>query len=179
MEKILKKSEVKPELVSVEIKITQETFDHLTAYIQHKGYEIDEGLRIILGAGLGYLLAHSLDEGNETNSSEDNNKERLIQRLIRTEARLASIRYKMFELQQANQNWTLSSGAIYTENAGLRALAKRRTQEVTDLQQKTKEKDILIEQLQGRSEISLSQIFDLSDLPKWKRALLRWMKLQP
>ena len=61
------------------------------------------------------------------------NSDELVERLVKAEARPVSIRYYIYEIQQANNNWELFTGAVQKENAGLRNIAKRRLEEVDGL----------------------------------------------
>ncbi|MCJ7519213.1 MAG: hypothetical protein MUO42_06025, partial [Anaerolineaceae bacterium] len=88
--------------------------------------------RIIPGAGYGYLMGNpELNEDKQTDFPR--NSDELIERLVKAEAIPASIRYHIYEIQQANNNWELSTGAVQKENAGLRNIAKRRLEEVDGL----------------------------------------------
>jgi hypothetical protein len=174
---IMKDTKKVSELFPVETQVTQETFDDLDHYIQEKGIERDEGYRLILGAGLGYLRANSLEEENNGQVEGEANKERLIKRLIRTESSLAVTRYRMFELQNANQNWKLSSGAIYAENEGLRALAKRHGDEISDLRNQILIKDSALEQCQAQLEKLAGKTHPTKPLPKWKEQILKLLRV--
>jgi len=173
----MKESKKVPELIPVEIKVTQETFDDLDHYIEEKGIERDDGYRLILGAGLGYLRVNSLEEENNGQVEGEANKERLIKRLIRTESSLAVTRYRMFELQNANQNWKLSSGAIYAENEGLRALAKRHADEISDLRNQILIKNSALEQCQVQLEKLVGKSHPTEPLPKWKEQILKLLRV--
>ncbi len=173
----MKESKKIPELVPVEIIVTQETFDDLNNYIDEKGIDRDEGYLLILGAGLGYLRVNSLEEENDSPIAGEVDKERLIKRLIRTESSLAVTRYRMFELQNANQNWKLSSGAIYAENEGLRALAKRHADEISDLRNQILIKDSALKQYQAQQEKLTKKSHPTEPLPKWKEQILKLLRV--
>ena len=117
---------------TLKVKVTSETLSDLLSLIKEKGWEVEEGFRIILGAGYGYLFAKPiLNDGNQAGFPQ--NTEQLVERLVKAEARLGSMRYRAYEIQQANSSWELSAGAVHKENTGLRNIAKRRLEEVDDL----------------------------------------------
>jgi|YNPNPStandDraft_1061719.scaffolds.fasta_scaffold01546_4 hypothetical protein len=131
-----KKTETQKE--TVQITVTSETLRELNHLIRLRNWEPSEGYRIILGAGLGYLLAQSLSESeNITGLPQD--LERLTARLVETESMLASLRFRAFELQQQTSNWELSNGAVFQENMALKNLVKRQREEIADLRLKLKE----------------------------------------
>lgn len=131
-----KKTETQKE--TVQITVTSETLRELNHLIRLRNWEPSEGYRIILGAGLGYLLAQSIsDSENATGSPQDS--ERLTARLVQTESMLASLRFRAFELQQQTSNWELSSGAVYQENMALKNLVNRQREEIADLRLKLTE----------------------------------------
>lgn len=130
----------------LKIKVTSETLSELLSLINIKGWEVGEGLRIILGAGYGYIFGHS-DLESEKQEGLPKTSEQLLDRLIKAEARLGSLRYRTYEIQQANSNWELSSGAIYRENVGLQNVAKKRLEEVDKLRLKVKRLEDEIEKL--------------------------------
>ncbi len=43
------------------------------------------------------------------------------------------MRFRMFELQQTNTNWELSTGAVFNENTALKELVKRQAGEIQSL----------------------------------------------
>jgi hypothetical protein len=174
---IMKEAKKIPELIPIEIQVTQDTFDDLNNYIDEKGINKNEGFLLIIGAGLGYLRVNSLEEENDDQIEGEINTERLIQRLIRTESSLAVTRYRMFELKNANQNWKLSSGAIYAENEGLRALAKRHADEISDLRNQILIKDSALKQCQAQLEKLAGKSHPAEPLPKWKEQILKALRV--
>jgi hypothetical protein len=114
---------------TIEIQLTQQTLEDILALIHSEGWEEQEGLRIILGAGLGYLRVKTLPE-NEKENGLPKNQQQLVSRLVEAESLLAAMRFRMFELQNANKNWELSNGAVFKENIGLKNLASRHIAEI-------------------------------------------------
>lgn len=122
--------EIKEE--TLKVKVTSETLEELLSLIKEKGWGKEDGFRIILGAGYGYLLGNpNIKDNKQTGLPK--NSEQIIERLVKAEARLGSIRYRAYETQQANITWELSTGAVHKENIGLRNIAKRRLKEMDDL----------------------------------------------
>ena len=120
--------------VQIEIEVSPETAGDIEAWISQQGLERGEALRLLLGSGLGYqkVVTDSPPPPEEDSGTEAELK-RLLARLIDSESRLAATRWRMFELQGANQAWELSTGAIRAENVGMRAVAERLRAEVADL----------------------------------------------
>lgn len=173
----MKESKIVPELIPVEIQVTQETFNDLNNYIEERGISREEGYLLILGAGLGYLRVNSLEEESDSQIAGEIDKERLIKRLIRTESSLAVTRYRMFELQNANQNWKLSTGAIYAENEGLGALAKRHANEISDLRNELLIKDTELEKLRVQVDQLTGDSHTTEPMPRWKTLILNLLRV--
>ena len=121
-----------PSSQTLEITLTAEAKQELEHFITEKGWETAEGYRILLGAGLGYLRSQPYQEA-ESDSEAEREKKQLMARLIQDESTLASMRFRMFELQQTNTNWELSTGAVFNENTALKKLVKRQAREIQSL----------------------------------------------
>ncbi len=117
----------------IRLNITDETYEELLALIRSRGWEEEDGLRILLGAGLGALRAAEF-EAEEENGLPKNMAE-LAARLSRTESQLAYLRFRVMELEEDNRNWQLASGPIAQENEGLKAVARLRLEEIDRLKQ--------------------------------------------
>lgn len=149
----------------VQIQITQDTTQRIQFINQQNKWDFEQGVRRILGAGLGFLEMESFDK-SEPPTDE---KAALIRRVIEGESIIASLQYKLFEEETANKNWKLSSGAIEVENNGLRQAAFRHLQRVDELtlsnSRLTKENEELKEQIKdltaGREQSRRSTIFRL------------------
>jgi hypothetical protein len=97
------------------------------------GWERAEGLRLILGSGLGYLKGEKTLQAVAAGTMTAEDLQKLISRMMETESRLAVLHFRAFELERANQNWELSTGAIQNESVGLRELAWRLREEIAAL----------------------------------------------
>lgn len=114
-----------------EIHVTEETYQDICSLIQERGWDEAEGLRILLAAGIGYLRVTRFSDEEAVGMPQ--NTRDLFERLVKAESLLASMRFRMFELQQQNQNWELSNGAVFQENIGLRNLTNRHLEEISEL----------------------------------------------
>ncbi|NPV77707.1 MAG: hypothetical protein HPY59_15205 [Anaerolineae bacterium] len=109
---------------------------------------------MILGAGLGFLMGEDFS-GEETDLPK--NTQQLVTRLVEDEAILASTRFRMFELQQANRNWELSNGAVYKENISLKNLASRHIEEIKGLKEKIKDLENELGGLRSQLEVNTNK----------------------
>lgn len=167
-------------LETLQITVTSETLRELDHLISLRNWEPSEGYRIILGTGLGYLLAQSLlDSENTTGLSQD--AERLTARLVQTESMLASLRFHTFELQQQTSNWELSSGAIYQENMALKNLVNRQRKEIADLRLKLQE--LQEKMVSNHTTLDQSNLSDSKKIPaelhpsRWLTRLFGFLKI--
>ena len=120
------------EVEILKIQLTPETLCDFLSLIKEKGWEQDEGFQDYPEAGYGYLLGNpNINDDKQTGLPK--NSEQLIERLVKAEARLGSMRYRAYEIQQANSSWEFSAGAMHKENTGLRNIAKYRLEEVDEL----------------------------------------------
>ncbi|MCX8025618.1 MAG: hypothetical protein N3A60_10480 [Thermanaerothrix sp.] len=131
-------SEKEQELERLEVWVTHQMAEDLRALLQEEGWTQDEGLRLILGAGMGAVRAAQAEADLEDEALPEANDapptfEAMRQRLIHVEASLAVLRFRLFETQEANRAWNLSTGAIQAENVGLNALVKRQKEEIEAL----------------------------------------------
>ncbi len=115
--------------VRLEIQIDAETMREIEAAIEDNGWEYDEGLRLLLGSGLAYVKGERVLQAIESGILSKDELQRTLSRMMETETRLAVLRFRTFEAQQANQAWELSTGAIKNENQGLRAVVQRLREE--------------------------------------------------
>ncbi len=112
-------------VVRLEILVDGETARDIQATIEEHGWEHSEGLRLLLANGLAYVKGERVLQAIESGALSQEELQRTLSRMIETESRLAVLRFRTFEAQQANQAWELSTGAISNENLGLRALVQR------------------------------------------------------
>ena len=119
----------------IRIKVTSETRKELEQLIRENQWTLEEGYRIILGAGMGYIQASPPKEEDLVRVGMPRTKKEMINRMVIMESLLASTRFRMFELQQANSRWELSTGAVFAENTSLKALLKEKEQQIHILQE--------------------------------------------
>jgi len=121
----------KTESVTLEIQVTTETAQKIQTFIQEQGWEMQEGYRYMLGAGLGFLRGEVCLQDNTKSEIEETERKRFTSMICEAESHMAAIRYRLFEFQQANQAWELSTGAVYTDNRALRNLVCRQKEEIS------------------------------------------------
>ena len=121
------------ELVTLEITVASATAREIERVMVENGWERAEGLRLILGSGLGYLQGEKTLKAIEAGAMTAQDLHKLVSRMMDTESRLAVLRFRAFELQRANQNWELSTGAIQNERMGLRGVVHRLREEIAAL----------------------------------------------
>jgi len=114
------------ELVKVEVYVTAETATDIDELRHEKGWGVDEGLRILLGMGIGAARGEAARFDAEA-------QERMIARLAEVEGSLAVLRARMFEMEKANEAWDLSTGAIRQQNLGFQGLINRQKEELDTL----------------------------------------------
>ena len=115
------------DLVKLEITVTPETARDIDKLLSEQGWDSTEGLRILLGMGLGAV------RGEQARSKDESAKKRMVARLMEVEGSLAVLRSRMFEMEKANQSWELSTGAIRTQNIGFQGLINRQKEEIAEL----------------------------------------------
>ncbi len=169
-----------PRVVKLEIEVTSETARDLGMLILEKGWEYEDGLRMILGAGLGCLRMESAIQGKALGQSEDETLKPIRQRLIGTEARLAAIRYQLYVAQQKNEAWELSTGAIEKKSYNVEIVAQRQRQEIAALKERVRQQQEEIDRLRTQLESARSGLEQPSqgETPPprrhfWKRWLFR------
>ncbi|BCY17254.1 hypothetical protein hrd7_11030 [Leptolinea sp. HRD-7] len=104
----------------IEINISDDTREKIVLLMNERGWDWEEGLRLILGAGLGFYLAQ-----NPINGEGENSHTNLIRQYMSAESELASLRFKVYELSESNRNWNLTQGAIEKENIALKNLVEQ------------------------------------------------------
>jgi len=121
-------------LVRLEILVEADTMREIEQVVQERGWELAEGLRLLLGSGLAYARGEQVLQAVESGALSQDDLQRLLARMVETETRLAALRFRTWEAQQANEAWELSTGAIRNENQGLRSLVQRLRSENVALQ---------------------------------------------
>ena len=112
--------------VKIETFVAEETAQAIDALIAELGYEREEGLRMILGAGLMALRNANLEPETEV-------PKRGRARWMEVERDLAVTHFRLYKAMESNRNWELSTGAVLTRNKGLEQLVDRLNKEVDDL----------------------------------------------
>lgn len=107
------------EVVSVTIHILKETYDDILAAIERNGWELEEGLRILLTLGLGYT------QGQRFLQSSDEEQNRLVQRLMDLESVAAVMKFRTFCLMRDNQVLDMRMGALQNTISGLQGMVDR------------------------------------------------------
>lgn len=126
---------------SITIQVTDQTAKDLEDVIREMGYEREEGLRTILGAGL-MAIRH------EQASPDAATKNKSWLRWLEVEKDLAVTRYRLFREMEANRRWELSTGAVQTQNVGYEQLIKNQNQEIDSLREKLKQAELERSKLQ-------------------------------
>jgi len=107
------------EIVSLEIKVLKETYQDMLPVIQRNGWEVEEGLRILLTLGLGYA------QGKRLLEADDKERARLADRLINLESATAAMKFRTFSFMKDNQVLEMRMGALRTSVVGLEAVIQR------------------------------------------------------
>jgi len=121
------------EPVTLEITVAGETAREIERVIAENGWEHAEGLRLLLGSGLGYVKGEKILQAVESGTMTAQDLQAVVSRMMETESRLAVLRFRAFEMGKANQAWELSTGAIQNDRVGLRELAWRLRAEMAAL----------------------------------------------
>jgi hypothetical protein len=122
------------EAVKIETLVAEETSKSIDALIAELGYEREEGLRMILGAGLMALRNANLEPDPDV-------PKRGRARWLEVERDLAVTHFRLYKALEANRNWELSTGAVLTSNEGLETLVDSLNKEVDDLKKKLWDKN--------------------------------------
>ena len=136
--------------VRLEIYVTPEMASELEELISEHLWEQADGLRILLGAGMGAVKAQSIAKSDGQTESETIT--RLSQQLIRTESRLASTRFQLAEVKELNQRWELSAGSVYSSGATFEKIVLDQRTEIGELKARLAEQQKEIEHLHAAVE---------------------------
>ncbi len=115
------------QIVTLEIKILKETYEEILKVIQRNGWEIEEGLRILLTLGSGYA------QGRYFLEAEDEQQHRLAERLADLESVAAVMKFRAFTFMRDNQVLEMRSAALQNSVTGLEAVVQRLRLECEDL----------------------------------------------
>lgn len=117
--------------VKLEIEVTPETAKDVEDLLLEGGWQKEECLPIVLGIGMGAVRVQWMTDTVMDDESEP--LERMKARLASVEGSLATLRFRMFEMEQTNQAWDLSTGAIRNQNVGFKAIINRQQKELDEL----------------------------------------------
>lgn len=107
------------EVVSVEIKILKETYEEIIALLEHSGWDLDKGFRILLAQGLGYAKGQLFLE------ADDEERARMAKRLAERESMYAVMKFETFNFMRDNQVLEMREAALRQANAGLEGVVRR------------------------------------------------------
>jgi len=122
-----------PPIQKIEVEVTAETAHDIENLVQEMGWDYAEGIRILLGSGLGAIRAQAALEAHQCQDPDAEPIERMGRRLMEVESSLAVLRFRLFETNRDNEAWNLSTGAIRNENIGLKNLVERQREEINAL----------------------------------------------
>jgi len=135
------------EKVSLTFEVSSETADQMSQLVSEHIWERSEGLRIILGAGIGALITQSVLKERE------NAEDRIIglsRELVLSEGRLAATGYKLAEIRELIHQWEISSGALQEMGARLEKVVFRQNEEIKELKTKIKAQEKEIGRLRAK-----------------------------
>lgn len=125
------------EKVSVTIEITAGMERDLRDLIEAHLWSTEAGLRSVLGAGIGTLLAERVREART-----DAEKVRQLTRLLaEAEGRLAAARFELAEAREELRRWELASGAITKIAQELGDTLQRQNRELAALEARGREQE--------------------------------------
>jgi len=132
------------EITKLEIEIAPDTARDLQTFFDEQDWDRQEALRSLVGAGLMAMRLKTFDENPEKVLSTQARA-----RWLEVEQDLAVLRFRMFELEQANSRWEMSTGAIKTQNIAFEQMIRAKDQELAELRRIIEEKDKEIERLKN------------------------------
>ncbi len=121
----------------VQIEVAAETLGDLQGIIRSYYWDSDEGLRMVLGAGIGALLAERVLAGEV----EADKIRLLTRRLTESEGKLAGVRHALSEAHEVIKKWELSNGAIRELTLSLEQTIRRQNQEIDELRARLERKE--------------------------------------
>jgi hypothetical protein len=128
-------------LVTIEVTVASDTADEIERLIAQRGWERDEGLRLILAGGFGYCTGVNTVQAIAAGTMSAEDLQGLVSRSMEMESRFAALRFRAFQLEVANRNWELSTGAIQAENDGLRFMVRQLRDEIAALETQIKQQE--------------------------------------
>ncbi len=116
-------------IITLEVRVLQETYDKMLAVIKRNGWELESGLRILLTLGLGYL------EGQYLLQSGDATADRLLDELVNLESKAAVMKYHAFDYMRDNKIMEMRMRATQAMTKNLEQTLERLRAENEALQQ--------------------------------------------
>ncbi|MCL4303666.1 MAG: hypothetical protein KJ077_48720 [Anaerolineae bacterium] len=107
------------EKVKLEIEVLKETYDEIQAAIERNGWEVEEGLRILLTLGLGYV------QGRQVIEADDATRAYLAEQLNQMASELAVMKFRTFSFMRDNQTLEMRMGALRNSVTGLEGVVHR------------------------------------------------------
>lgn len=132
------------EIVTLEIPILKETYADILPIIERNGWELDEGLRILLTLGLGYA------QGQRLLQADDQERARLAERLADLESVAAVMKFRTFSFMRDNQVLEMRTSALENAKTGLEAVIHRIRPERDALQEEVARLRAEVKALQDR-----------------------------
>jgi hypothetical protein len=130
----------------VQIEVTTEMPEDLKEIIQSYYWDSDEGLRMVLGAGIGALTSQRVLAGD----TEADKILLLTRRLAESEGKLAGVGHALSEANEVIKKWELSNGAFRELTVSLEQTIRQQNEEIDGLRARLQEK----ETVQPRNRVS-------------------------
>lgn len=123
------------ESVKLEILVASETAKDVEDLIKEKGWEREDGLRLLVGAGLMAVRLHPFEDNEDQTLPTEART-----RWLKVEGNLAVVGFRLFEALEANRAWELSTGSIRKQNAWLENVLKQKQGEIEEFKKALAEK---------------------------------------
>jgi hypothetical protein len=136
------------DVVVLEIEVTKQTVQDLKNMISEHLWDFNAGLRLILGAGLGALMAQRVKDAQ----TDQEKTLKLTRLLTESEGRLVGSRYELSEIKNILKRWELSDGGTRELVVSAQQVIQRQHQELDELKSRLKEKEIELEHLRAQLE---------------------------
>ena len=163
------------EIVSVEVRMLRETYDDIQSIIKERGWDLDHGLRSLLGLGLGYV------RGEQLLQADDKERKRLADWLQNREAAAAVMKFHAFDYSRDNKILRIRESALRSCVRGLESTIERLRCENETLKEEIKDLSQEIEQLRLEREERLgdqrvAETPATRTRPSWITRLLRLLR---
>jgi len=121
--------------IKLEIEIAPETATQLNRLFSEHFWERADGLRTILGVGIGTLIAQQIEKKNEDSQTKIIS---LTRELVQSEGRLSGVQFELAEIKELNRRWELSTGSIHAMNATLEKVILQQNNEISEIKTQLK-----------------------------------------